>query len=156
MKIKQEIEWVVGENPESTATKLIAIKDDGGILIQTGSFYADEEMSAPCWHFENGETVPMQHAEVIAWASMPTFDGFPAEGQNVEFTDAYRCDNPLCDPARTRRLVKAVEFIAKRLSLQVGRQFADADVYERQELNQTIKRLDTIRDYILNGKEPEA
>ena len=79
MKIKQEIEWVFGENPESTATKLIAIRDDSGILIQTGSFYADCDVSAPCWHFENGEVVPPQHAEVIAWASMPAFDGFPSD-----------------------------------------------------------------------------
>lgn len=156
MKIKQEIEWVVGENPESAATKLIAIRDDGVILIQTGSFYADEEMSAPCWHFENGEAVPMQRVEVLAWASMPTFDGFPAEGQKVEFTDVYRCDNPLSDPARMRRLIKAVEFIAKRVSIQAGREFAGADVHEIQALNQTIKRLDTIRDYILIGNGPEA
>lgn len=156
MKIKREIEWVVGEHPESTATKLIAIKEDGETLIQTGSFYADEEASAPCWHFENGDVVPPQHAEVLAWASMPSYEGFPAEGQKVEFTDAYRCDNPNAEEARFRRLVKAVEFVARRLSLQIGRQFADADVHERYTLSETIKRLDTIKDYILTGKEDEA
>ena len=156
MKIKQEIEWVVGENPESTATKLIAVKDDGGILIQTGSFYADCDVSAPCWHFENGEAVPPQHAEVLAWASMPHYQAFPADGQKVEFGDVYQCENSLADPARLRRLIKAVEFIAKKLSLQIGRDYPETNVYERPELNRTLRRLDTIKDYILNGKEPEA
>lgn len=87
---------------------------------------------------------------------MPHYQCFPAEGQKVEFTDAYRCDNPLSDPARMRRLIKAVEFIAKRLSLQIGKEFTGATLYEIQGLNQTINRLDTIRDYILNGKEPEV
>lgn len=30
------------------------------------------------------------------------------------------------------------------------------NVHDRPELNRTLRRLDTIRDYILNGKEPEA
>ena len=114
MKIKQEIEWVFGENPESTATKLIAIRDDGGILIQTGSFYADEEMSAPCWHFENGETVPMQHAEVLAWASMPTFEGFPAEGQKVEFDDVHKC-NQMRPNHAVESLINAIDVISEEL-----------------------------------------
>lgn len=155
MKIKQEIEWVAGELPATASLKLIAVKDDNGILIQTGSFYADCDVSAPCWHFENGEVVPPQYAEVLAWASLPNYEGFPTEGQKVEFTDVYQCDNPNAEQARFRRLVKAVEFIARQVSQQVGQRFADADVHERQSLNATIKRLDAIRDYILIGKGPE-
>lgn len=155
MKIKQEIEWVVGENPKSSTMKIIAVDDHGQVFTASGRYDSEFEHSEPRWCWENCRPIPAS-IKVLAWASMPTFEGFPAEGQKVEFTDAYRCDNPLCDPARTRRLVKAVEFIAKRLSLQVGREFADADVCERQELNQTIMRLDTIRDYILNGKDLEA
>lgn len=55
-----------------------------------------------------------------------------------------------------RRLVNAVDLIARRLSLQIGKEFTGSSTHELHELNQTIIRLDTIRDYILNGKEPEA
>lgn len=75
MKTKAIIQWVSGECPETSSLKLMAIRDDGGILIQTGSFYADEEASAPCWHFQNGEVVPIESVDVLAWADLPVFDG---------------------------------------------------------------------------------
>lgn len=149
MKIKQEIEWVSGELPETKSLKIVA-EVVGGTTIAQIAYYDKKQR---CWFRDDERAV---HGEVAAWASVPLFQGFPADGQKVEFGDVYQCDNSLADPARLRRLIKAVEFIAKRLSLQIGREFAVADVHERQSLNQTIKRLDTIKDYILNGKEPEA
>lgn len=149
MKIKQEIEWVSGELPETKSLKIVA-EVVGGTTIAQIAYY---DKNQRCWFRDDERAI---HGEVSAWAPVPLFQGFPAEGQKVEFDDVYRCDNPNAEPARFRRLVKAVEFIAKRLSLQIGREFTDADVHERQALNQTIKRLDTIRDYILIGKEDEA
>ena len=149
MKIKQEIEWVVGELPETKSLKLVAEVVGGTSIVSIG--YYDKNQR--CWFRDDDRAI---HGEAAAWAPVPLFQGFPSEGRKVEFTDVYRCDNPNAEEARFRRLVKAVEFVARRLSLQIGRQFADADVHERYTLSETIKRLDTIKDYILAGKEDEA
>lgn len=149
MKIKQEIEWVVGELPQTESLKLIAVETGDTTIASIG--YYDKKLAT--WFRDNEQAV---NSRVIAWASVPLFQGFPSEGQKVEFTDVYRCENPNADDPKFCRLVKAVEFIAKRLSLQLGRDFTGANVDELQQLNQTINRLDGIKDYILNGKESEA
>jgi hypothetical protein len=148
MKIKQEIEWVAGELPQTESLKLIAVAVGDTTIASIG--YYDKK--AETWFRDDERAVTSQ---VVAWASVPLFQGFPTEGQKVDFGDLYICDNPNADKAMFRRLVKAVEFVAARLSQQIGQRFPDADVHERQTLNQTIKRLDTIRGYILNGEEPE-
>jgi hypothetical protein len=148
MKIKQEIEWVSGELPQTESLKLIAVATGDTTIASIG--YYDKKMAA--WFRDDERAVT---SKVVAWASVPLFQGFPNEGQKVEFGDAYRCDNPNADKARFGRLVKAVEFVAAQLSQQIGQRFPDADVHERQTLNATIKRLDMIRGYIMNGEEAE-
>ncbi len=79
MRTLATLEWISGENPETPSTKLIAINDENGPLVTTGSFYADDEASAPCWHFENGKEVPARCLDGLAWASLPSFDGTPSQ-----------------------------------------------------------------------------
>lgn len=78
MKIKQEIEWVVGELPETESLKLVAIELGDRNDTAMASYMA----STGLWKFTDGFKAP---AKVLAWASMPHFQGFPAEGQKLEF-----------------------------------------------------------------------
>jgi hypothetical protein len=146
MKIKQEIEWVAGELPQTESLKLIAVATGDTTIASIG--YYDKK--AETWFRDDERAVASQ---VLAWASVPLFQGFPTEGQKVEFGDAYRCDNPNADKAMFGRLVIAVEFIARTLSKQIGSGFLEAGVHERIELNRTIRRLDTIKGYIMEGEE---
>lgn len=146
MKIKQEIEWVSGELPQTESLKLIAVATGDTTIASIG--YYDKKMAA--WFRDDERAVT---SKVVAWASVPLFQGFPNEGQKVEFGDAYRCDNPNADKARFGRLVIAVEFIARRLANQIGSGFAKAGVHDRIELNRTIRRLNTIKGYIMEGEE---
>jgi hypothetical protein len=156
MRIKKEIEWVFGELPETGAIKMVTVevvRENRRYVVQAQ--WDGEKWRVLDWSGKRGEPLLVTGEVPVAWADVEPPERFPTEGQKVEFDDLYRCDNPNADKARFRRLVKAVEFVAARLSQQIGQRFPDADVYERQTLNATIKRLDTIRGYIMNGEEPE-
>lgn len=83
MKIKQEIEWVVGENPGEPSVKLVAVEYEGRVEVTTGSFAHADSVSGPRWYYSNNAEIPYWESTVLAWASMPHYQGFPAEGQKV-------------------------------------------------------------------------
>jgi hypothetical protein len=148
VKTKTTIEWVSGESPDTESKKLISITESDGRKRTSIGFMLDGN-----W-FEGKGILPLidEGSLVSAWAPLPVFDE-EAEGQKVEFDDLYRCDNPNADKARFGRLAIAVEFIARILSRQIGSGFAKAGVHDRIELNRTIRRLNTIKGYIMEGEE---
>ena len=77
MKIKQDIEWVSGELPETKSLKIVA-EVVGGTTIAQIAYY---DKNQRCWFRDDARAV---HGEVAAWASVPLFQGFPADGQKVE------------------------------------------------------------------------
>lgn len=70
MKIKQEIEWVSGESPETQGIKLLSvIESDGTRRTITGY------MSRGIWYQTNSaDPLIVSGVYVMAWASFPTFE----------------------------------------------------------------------------------
>lgn len=156
MKIKQEIWWVVGELPETESLKLVAM-ELGDRLETTIAGYRE---SSGTWHFSDGSLV---QDRVPAWAPMPHCEGFPAEGQNVEFTNVYKCDqesqgsagnpaDPHPDPV-VERLIEAVKMLGREAQRQLGKEYADAGLYERPGINSKLYRLGSLDEYVRTGKE---
>ena len=73
MKIKQEIEWVAGELPQTESLKLIAVATGDTTIACIG--YYNKKMAT--WFRDDERAVTSQ---VVAWASVPLFQGFPTEG----------------------------------------------------------------------------
>lgn len=73
MKIKQEIEWVVGELPETESLKLVAIVCDGTTIAMIGYYSKKEKV----WYRDDERFIDSQ---VVAWAKVPLF-GVPASSE---------------------------------------------------------------------------
>jgi hypothetical protein len=156
MKIKQEIWWVVGELPETESLKLVAVE----LGDRRDTAIASYRASSGLWEFSAGFKVP---AKVLAWASMPAYEGFPAEGQKVEFTNVHKCDqdprgsagipaDPHPDPV-VERLIEAVKMLGREAQRQLGKEYAEAGLYERPGINSKLYWLGSLDEYVRTGKD---
>lgn len=142
MKIKQEIEWVVGELPETQSLKLVNL-EFGDVKTVRTAYY---NHSRAAW-IDEDSLVVYSIGNVCAWASIPLFQGFPAEGQKTELGDVYRCDQKHPDPV-VERLIEAVGFLGKESERRLWSEFEDPDHKYGSDLDK-LKHLDV---YVRTGK----
>lgn len=130
MKIKQEIEWVVGELPATESLKLIAVEVGGTTIASIG--YYDKKLAT--WFRDNEQAV---YSRVIAWASVPLFQGVPAECDSAGHLDSV-----------IERLIEAVGILGKESERRLWTEFEDPDHKYGSELDK-LKHLDV---YVRTGK----
>jgi hypothetical protein len=153
MRIKKEIEWVFGELPETGAIKMVTVE----VVRENRRYVAQAQWDGEKWRVldwsgKRGDPLLSDGEVPVAWGDVAPCPKFPTEGQKVEFDGVHICENQNADKARFQRLVIAVEFIARNLSIQIGNRFSEAGIYERIELSRTTRRLDTIKGYIMEGE----
>lgn len=88
MKITSKIQWVTDElpDPDIGGITVIVVREGATRYAAEGSFHADDEDSAPCWHFTDGrQLVPGKH-EVICWAYLehPLLPCFPEQYEEFQ------------------------------------------------------------------------
>lgn len=59
--------WNTRGVPKDSGGKLILVRCNGQNCLTFGSYYADDEASAPCWHNESGFVMSPEE-KVIGWA----------------------------------------------------------------------------------------